>query len=94
MPGFPYIDDEIALADLYALVGGTNFDSDEHISDQAGAGSRALARAARNGGNDNETVCSVIRPASSAPPTITVPVTEWNIRICSVRPGPPSSRMI
>jgi quinoprotein glucose dehydrogenase len=39
MPGFPYVDEEIAR-DLYALVGGTNTDSEEHISQQEGASSR------------------------------------------------------
>jgi quinoprotein glucose dehydrogenase len=40
MPGFPFIDEEI-VADLYALVGGTNTDSDEHISDREGSSARA-----------------------------------------------------
>jgi quinoprotein glucose dehydrogenase len=43
MPGFPFIDEEI-VADLYALVGGTNTDSEEHISDREGSSTRSNQR--------------------------------------------------
>lgn len=36
MPGFPYVDEE-TVADLYALMGGTNSVSDEHVSEQSRA---------------------------------------------------------
>lgn len=39
MPGFPFID-EAVVADLYAYMGGTNVESEEHISDQAAGGAR------------------------------------------------------
>jgi len=67
MPGFPYVDEGI-VGDLYALVGGTNVVSDEPPSNEG--------RAAK--GCDS----SVIRRTFTARPTITAPVTEWNILIC------------